>query len=242
MKSIRALTAFGFFLAASPAVAGPPYLTDDPEPTDTGHWEIYAPKWELAGLGGDFAGSFGAEINYGPVTDVQLTLGLPAGFAHDSAGWSWGAGDIAASVKYRFYNNKRAGLQIAAFPGVTLPTASNGLGAGRVTALLPVWAQEDFGPWSAFGGGGYAINPGPGNRNFWEAGVAVTRDLGGGFAGGVELFHHGPDVIGGTSETDIGAGAVVHVSGPVSLLVSGGPSWADHRSGYHAYAALGLNF
>ncbi len=27
---------------AAPAVAGPPYLTDDPVPTDTGHWELYA--------------------------------------------------------------------------------------------------------------------------------------------------------------------------------------------------------
>jgi hypothetical protein len=28
--------------AAAPALAGPPYLTDDPVPTVTGHWEIYA--------------------------------------------------------------------------------------------------------------------------------------------------------------------------------------------------------
>jgi hypothetical protein len=26
---------------ASPSIAGPPYVTDDPEPTDTGHWENY---------------------------------------------------------------------------------------------------------------------------------------------------------------------------------------------------------
>ena len=28
--------------SATAAFAGPPYLTDDPIPTDTGHWEIYA--------------------------------------------------------------------------------------------------------------------------------------------------------------------------------------------------------
>ena len=27
--------------AAGPAWAGPPFVTDDPEPTDLGHWEIY---------------------------------------------------------------------------------------------------------------------------------------------------------------------------------------------------------
>jgi len=26
---------------APPSIAGPPYVTDDPEPTDTGHWENY---------------------------------------------------------------------------------------------------------------------------------------------------------------------------------------------------------
>jgi hypothetical protein len=47
-------------------------------------------------------------------------------------------------------------VQIAAFPGVTLPTATHGMGAGKATALLPVWAQKDMGPWSVFGGGGFS--------------------------------------------------------------------------------------
>jgi hypothetical protein len=229
-------------LAAAPAVAGPPYLTDDPEPTDTGHWEIYGPLVQSQGRGSDFNGWFGAEVNYGPVRDVQLTLDLPAAFAHASDGWRWGAGDLAASVKYRFYDNKRAGLQIAIFPGVTLPTASNGLGSGRVSALLPVWAQEDIGPWSVFGGGGYALNPGPRSRNYWEAGLAVSRDFGGGRSAGVELFHHGPDAVDATSETDFGGGAIIPIGGPARILFSGGPAFTDHRTGYHFYAALGLNF
>ena len=37
-----------------------------------------------AAKGADFGGSFGAEINYGPVEDVRLTFDLPATFAHDS--------------------------------------------------------------------------------------------------------------------------------------------------------------
>lgn len=46
------------------ASAGPPFLTDDPEPTETGHWEIYAPLLEAEGRGADFGGSAGIEINY----------------------------------------------------------------------------------------------------------------------------------------------------------------------------------
>jgi hypothetical protein len=229
-------------LAAAPASAGPPYLTDDPEPTDTGHWEIYGPLVQSEGFGSDFSGSLGAEVNYGAAHNIQLTLDLPAAFAHGSGGWRWGAGNLAASVKYRFYDNKRAGLQIAAFPGVTLPTASNGLGSARVSALLPIWAQEDLGQWSVFGGGGYALNLGSGNRDYWEEGLAVSRDFGGGLSGGIELFHHGPDAVDATSETDFGAGAIVPIGGPARILFSGGPALADHRTGYHFYAALGLNF
>jgi hypothetical protein len=41
------------------AQAGPPFLTDDPEPTETGHWEIYAPSLEASGKGRDYAGGAG---------------------------------------------------------------------------------------------------------------------------------------------------------------------------------------
>ena len=55
------------------------------------------------------------------------------------------------------------------FPLVEIPTgdARRGLGAGYTQAFLPVWVQKDFGKWTTYGGGGYWINPGPGNRNYW---------------------------------------------------------------------------
>ena len=162
---VRAL-AVGAALLPAMANAGPPFLTDDSEPTDTGHWEIFAPLLEVDGSGKDFEGTFGAEINYGVMKNVQLTVGLSAAFKHDGSGSKWGVGDVEASVKYRFYNNEVSHLQIAAFPGVTLPTASNAMGADHVTALLPIWAPRNFGKWSVFGGGGYAVNPSTGNRNY----------------------------------------------------------------------------
>jgi len=189
---IRALALAAVVLPVS-AHAGPPFLTDDPEPTETKHWEVYAPLFEADGAGKDFEGAFGAEINYGAAKDVQLTVGLPAAYTHDATGWRWGAGDLEALVKYRFYNDESAGLQIAAFPGVTLPTASHGMGADRVTALLPIWAQKDFGKWSVFGGGGYAINPGAGNRDYWTGGVAVARQFGDKLLVGLEADRQGAD-------------------------------------------------
>jgi hypothetical protein len=230
-------------LLPAAARAGPPFLTDDPEPTDAGHWEIYAPLFEAEGAGEDFEGTFGAEINYGAAKDVQVTVGLPASYVHDSTGWHWGAGDLEASVKYRFYEDEAAGVQIAAFPGITLPTASKGRGAGHVTALLPVWAQKDIGPWSVFGGGGYAVNPGAGNRDYWTGGVALARKLGERLLVGVEADRQGSGSVGGRASTSLGLGAICDLPGPFRLLASGGPTFDDGGgSGFHAFAALGLDF
>jgi hypothetical protein len=230
--------------AAKSAFAGPPFLTDDPEPTETGHWEIYAPLMEADGRGADFKGAAGAELNYGAAPDLQLTLGLPAAYVHDRTGWRWGAGDIEVSAKYRFYHDDAVGISIAAFPGITLPTGNHGMSASKVTALLPVWAQKDVGPWSVFGGGGYAINPGTGNRNYWTGGLALTRSFGDGLLIGVEADRQGADIVGGRGSTQLGAGTIVRLNGSLRLLASGGPTFGDAggKAGFHAFAALGLNF
>lgn len=121
------------------AVAGPPFLTDDPEPTQTGHWEIYAPLVEVQGRGAEYEGSAGVELNYGLTTDLQLTLGLPLDFRHDASGMRWGAGDMRISAKYRIVHDADSGFQLALFPGISLPTNSNVMGTGKVSALLPIW-------------------------------------------------------------------------------------------------------
>ena len=230
-------------LLPSAAFAGPPFLTDDPEPTETGHWEIYAPLFEAEGSGEDFEGSLGTELNYGAAPNLQITAGLPVSYSHSARGWRWGAGDLELSAKYRFYHDEGPGLQIAFFPGVTLPTASNGMGTGRVTALLPVWAQKDFGNWSVFGGGGYAINPGAGNRNYWTGGVALTRKFGERLLLGVEVDRQGADTLSGRATTSLGVGAIYDLPGPLRLLASGGPVLDDGGGrGFHSFVALGLDF
>jgi hypothetical protein len=240
---MRGAIALAALLLPAAVSAGPPFLTDDPEPTDTGHWEIYGPLFEAEGSGEDFEGALGTEINFGAAKDVQLTVGLPAAYTHDAAGWHWGAGDLEASVKYRFYHDEAAGVQIAAFPGVTLPTASNGMGSDHVTLFLPVWAQKDMGSWSVFGGGGYQVNPGNGNRDFWTGGVAVTRQFGERVLIGVEADRQGPDAVGGRASISLGLGAIYDFPGPLRLLASGGPTLEDGGAeGFHSFVALGLDF
>lgn len=226
------------------AWAGPPYLTDDPEPTDHGKWEIYGPQFEASGKGAVFEGAAGVEVNFGAAKDLQVTVGIPAAYTHDRSGWSWGGGDLEVSAKYRFYNNEMARLQIAFFPGVTLPTASHGMGNKEVTALLPIWAQKDAGHWSIFGGGGYAINPGQGNRNYWTGGVAVTREISQELSLGFEANHQGADLIGGNGSTSVGIGATWQHKAPFRLLASAGPTFedGDRKAGFHSFVALGIDF
>src|SRR4051812_24988159 len=86
--------------AFSPAQAGPPYLTDDPEPTDLGKWEIY-----LFGEGEHFKhaleGEGGFDINYGLAPNLQFTVELPVEFEHGRT-WSVGVTDPGVGMKYKF--------------------------------------------------------------------------------------------------------------------------------------------
>jgi hypothetical protein len=228
--------------AAAPAFAGPPYLTDDPVPTDTGHWEIYA-FTAAEGRRSTLDAASGFDLNYGPVKDVQLTATLPYSFSHAPLeGWRSGSGDVELGIKYRFIHDEKSGFSAAIFPRAILPTAAHSPGE-KTRFLLPLWIGKDFaGGTSIFGGGGFTINPGAGNRDFWQAAIAVTQDLSKTVSVGAEITRQGSDTVGGTTQTRAGIGSIVQLSDHYALLFSGGPTWTDHRTGYHAYAALGLNF
>jgi hypothetical protein len=242
VRFARALVAFGLVTVAVPSVAGPPYLTDDPAPTDTGHWEIYG------FTGGEGHGSaldedLGFDLNYGPVKGVQLTATIPLSLSHESLeGWRAGSGDLEFGVKYRFLNDEKSGFSAAIFPRIIFPTAAH-TSDEKTRLLLPLWVEKDFkGGTRLFGGGGYEINPGIGNRNFWEGGIALTQDVSKRLSVGVELTRQGPEADGGTSQTRAGIGTIIQLSEHYALLFSGGPTWADHQTSYRFYAALGLNF
>ena len=228
--------------AAAPAWAGPPYLTDDPVPTDLRHWEFYG-FIDDEGISGTQDGDAGFDLNYGAAEGVQLTATLPLSFSREqSRGWRSGSGDVEVAVKYRFLNDEKHGVSAAIFPRLILPTSSLAED-GKTRILLPVWLEKDFaGGTSLFGGGGFEINPGPGNRNFWQAGAALTKDVSEELSIGAEITREGPDSDGGTPQTRAGVGAIAKLSTHYSLLFSGGPTWADHRTGYHLYGALGLFF
>jgi hypothetical protein len=85
----------------------------------------------------------------------------------------FGYGDTEVGMKYRLVHQTGALPDIGVFPLIQIPTGDreNGLGNGEAQYFLPLWLQKDFGKWTTYGGGGYWINPGPGNKDYWFTGI-----------------------------------------------------------------------
>ncbi len=225
---------------AAPAWAGPPYVTDDPEPTRTGGWENYA---LVSGVNtpGETAGVAGAELNYGAAENLQLSALLPLAF-DSTHGLRAGTGDVQLSAKYRFLHPPEGSWlpDAAVFPALTLPTAPRRLDTGHASVFLPIWLEKDFGKWSTFGGGGYDINPGQGQRDYGLVGWAVTRAVSKRLNLGVELYHQTPATIGGPAFTNLGFGAIYQLTKHWALMASGGPGLqhSAHVNDSAFYASL----
>ncbi len=232
------LTAFALALAAAPACAGPPYVTDDPEPTDLGHWEVYN-FIAVVGAAGGSSGQGGVDANYGAAKDLQLTVVAPLDF---QSGLETGPGDLQLAAKYRILHQSDGplGVDLSLFPRVFAPTAPARFGPRTASLFLPVWMEKDFGPWSVFGGGGYQINPGRDNRNFWQSGLAVARAFGETASLGAEVYHQTPNTAEGRAFTGLNFGATLKASPHWSILLSAGPGVQNAREGgeYDAYFAL----
>ncbi len=215
----------------TPALAGPPYLSDDPEPTDPGHWEIYNYVIGINGTAG-LAGEGGFDINYGAARDLQLTAVLPLAFG-DTDGFSLerltgGPGTIELAVKYKFLHPSEDSWlpDVSLFPRVFIPT-SDRFSTGHPNLFLPLWAEKDFGPWSLFGGGGYQINPGAGQDSFWQGGVALSRNLGKRASLGGEIYVQGRESALGGGYTAANFAATYRLTPHWSLLASAGPTWEE---------------
>jgi Putative MetA-pathway of phenol degradation len=226
--------------ASSVALAGPPYVTDDPEPTDTGHFEIYAFAAGTNTREGT-SGAGGIDFNYGGAPDLQLTAVLPLDYESAS---QTGIGNIELAAKYRFLHQDDFGWDVALFPRVILPSASGNVGDRHASFLLPIWLEKDFGKWSAFGGGGCALNNGDGAKDYCQFGWAVTREITPALHLGAEIYHQSADIRGGRATTGLGAGAVYDLSEHYHLMASLGPGVenAAETDRYAWYTAMLFTF
>lgn len=87
---------------ARPAIAGPPFVSDDPEPPPYHQFEIYTLNNGTNKRDGT-DGETGVDFNYGAAPDLQLTATLPACFSQSAGGrTNFGLSNIELAAKYRF--------------------------------------------------------------------------------------------------------------------------------------------
>ncbi len=224
-RQVLAAFSFAMLLLASSALAGPPYVTDDPEPVPFRNWEFYVAGTRSTD-GNDRTGDAPHfEVNYGAAPGLQVHLIVPLSFSRPQGGsTAFGLGDIEVGAKYRFVEESDSRPQVGTFPLVELPTgdAGRGLGAGHARAFLPVWLQKSFGKWTTYGGGGYWLNPGEGNRNWWFAGWQAQVQLTPSFAPGAEIYYQSPSENGASSEVRFNAGFVLDLGEHHHVLFSAG--------------------
>lgn len=231
-------------LLTQPALAGPPFVSDDPEPTDTGHFEIYTFNNGTNTQSGT-SGESGIDFNYGAAPNLQLTATVPAGYSDTmGAGTQVGPGNVELAAKYRFLHQDTFGLDVSIFPRVFLPSGSATIGDNHVSLLLPIWVQKDFGKgWSAFGGGGCIFNA-IRAADFCEAGAVLTYQLLPKLQIGGELFHQTADRQGTPASTSLGIGWRYDLTDNYHLLgyVRRGIENTDETDRYSWYASVLFTF
>lgn len=188
-----------------PAHAGPPFQTDDPEPIDYKHTEMYA--FELSDSTGKHAGGTSLEtpayeVNYGALPNVHLHLVIPMTTVFQPAGAPtyFGIGDIETGFKLRFIQEGAHRPQVGIFPFFELPSGNQDktLGVGSTWYRMPIWAQKSWGPkdkqWTSYGGGGETVFSGAGHAagydNFPFAGWLLQKQLNEKWMLGGEIFGH----------------------------------------------------
>jgi hypothetical protein len=211
---------------ARPARAGPPYVADDPEPTDYKHFEIYTFNSGTATQAGT-TGATGIDFNYGAAPDLQLTATLPAGFSRPVGGpTSFGLSNIELAAKYRFLHQSDFGLDVSVFPRVFLPSGSGAVGNSFASLLLPIWVQKDWSNgWSAFG-------------------AVLTYQLLPKLQVGAELFHQTADTAGTPASTSLGLGVRYDLNDNYHLLgyVRRGIQNTNETDQYSWYASVLFTF
>lgn len=234
---------------SSLALAGPPFVTDDPVPVDYRHWEFYVfseathTKEATAGVLPGF------DINYGLLPEVQLTAAAPFAF-HKNADEDTqsGYGDTEIGLKVRLIKEDANGWrpQVSIFPELDLPTGDSekALGEDHTRIYLPLWLQKSWDSWTTYGGGGYWINPGDENEDYWFFGWALMRKITDRLSAGGEIFHQTADTIDGVDSTGFNLGVIYEIAENHHILFSAGKGIqnAAITNAFSYYIAYELSF
>lgn len=205
--------------------AGPPFRTDDPEAVEYKHAEFYIFSQQTLTADGRTGVLPAFEFNYGIHENVQFHVVAPYAFSTPAGqGTTHGYGDTEVGVKWQLNEESETVPMVGVFPLVEIPTgnADKGLGNGHSQIFLPVWLQKKWGDVQTYGGGGYWINNGPENRNYWFVGWQVQYQFSDHLTLGAEIFHTTGQVTDQGSSTGFNVGGFYNFDEHNHLLFSAG--------------------
>ncbi len=114
---IIASALFILTIGISSSWAGPPFLTDDPEPVDYNHGEFYIAAQYAKDKDATSGTAPHFELNYGVAPNVMLHLITPFVYNKpEGQSTQRGYGDTEIGVKYRFINDEDAHVMVGTFP------------------------------------------------------------------------------------------------------------------------------
>ena len=214
----------------SVALAGPPFRTDDPGVVERGHFEVL-PFYSQTLAGNGRSGALpGLEIHYGVLDHVEIDLVVQAAFSTPPGGSTQrGYGDTEIDIKYQFVQETETLPAIGFVPNLIFPAgnADRGLGNGGGQIFLPLWLQKSFGNFTTYGGGGYLLNNGTGNRNDWFFGWVALYQLSEKWMLGGEIFHSTPQTVAQGASTGFTLGGYYQIDNHGQLLFSAGKGLQD---------------
>lgn len=185
------------FLFTTHCFAGAPFSTDDPEPTDFKHFELYFSTSHAFKENEASGNLFNFEVNYGLIPNMQIHLLLPLNYSSlSNEPLKAGYANTEFGIKYRFLEESELLPQLAIYPALSIPTVKdNDFSDGTTKIYLPLWAQKSWNKLTTYGGGGYWINPGTGNKNYQFYGWEVQYDFTDKWMLGSEIYYQTPDQI-----------------------------------------------
>lgn len=209
------------------AMAGSPFLTDDPDPGVYGQHELF-----LFGILSDTDVVLEEPYLLAPVLgydwtalpNFQLSIAIPYAWNTSNIHAEHGMDDIQLGFKYRFLEETETRPQLAFVPTFYLPTGREDFTNGQNWYQFPVAIQKGWGALTTYAEVGWTYNPASGQKNFPFAGWQVQYDFTPRLTLGVELYGLGATSGQGTPSGIVNAGGYYHITSHVDILFSAGHS------------------
>lgn len=197
-KKILLIFSCIFFLSyTTHLLAGPPFITDDPETAEYQQLEVYPFLSVTSAHHLSWIQMPALELDEGFMQNAEIHLILNVANYLPNHGKKYsGLGDTEVNVKYRFLNETNYLPSIAIVPTLELPSGNNdrSLGNGRLWTKLPIWLEKNWGKWKTYGGGGYAFNSAPNMKTYLFGGWVLQRNINDQLSLGGEIYLQGATV------------------------------------------------